>query len=249
MRTCVIIVILATGAALSFGDFLWTEDFTPNGYLTNSAEWAPYTGAGAGIGSPTNFGGMAWLGQGQEDDAAAQVFTAQAGDVFAGMDIRINLSASAPAYTFGFFTSTYILRDKWGFDGETGNKFTVNGYGYTGDTIHVTSAPLDENTTYRLVIYFDGTDDHRFWINPDGTDFDSPEGQFTEAISAPDGFFLRQGDAWSNGNADWGMGNLIVATTFSESIDAIPEPSSALLFGFALACLYAVRRRQCLREK
>ena len=77
---------------------------------------------------------------------------------------------------------------------------------------------LNVNQSYLITMMLDQANGiHSLWVDSDGSDEGSPDCTTTIVASAGnDGFFLRQGDNWDNGDSSWTVDDLITATTFAE---------------------------------
>lgn len=238
MKKVLISLMVALVAAAARADILVSDGFDYTGALTANG-WSAYSGADASI---TSDGSVASVGSGAEDINLA--FTAQgANATYAGFLLNIaSLPTSGSEYSFGFSDGT-AMESRWGINAIDSSTYSLVAYG-AGTSSLSTFGTFSTGTDYFLTLYMDGVDDHRLWVDSDGTNFASPDLQATAANADLDGFFLRQAGALDNGAASWTVDDLVVATTFDETIQAtaIPEPATMSLLG--LGALAMVLRRK-----
>lgn len=231
---------LVCAAAMSvYADVLYTFDFDSDGALTNNTSWRAYSGAD---GSLTNGGGQVWAGGvGAEDVGATNTYAAQSGLVYLGLDINVADGDLGASYIVGFLTGSSAMDGRVYVDGIDATTYRV---GISGNSTTPTYASdiLTYGSLYRIVAgYNNASDAHTLWINPTVGDEGTPDASITEAVAGDvNGFFIRQGDTWDNGDAQWSADNLVVATDFAS---VVPEPSTMLFMSLGLAAMTAYRRR------
>lgn len=240
---------IAVGCVLGWSasaDVLYTFDFSTDGRITNNLGWRAYSGAD---GSISNLSGSARVGFGNEDVGATNVYAAQAGLVYLGLDVTVNSRGSgAQEYTFGFLSGANTMAGRvfMSITNAAGGALPAGQFrlGLGGDSTAATLATnvLGLGTTYRIVVGYDNsTDAHSIWINPTALDEATPSLTITEAVTVnPNGFFLRQANTWGAGGASWNADNLVVATDFAS---VVPEPSTVLFLGLGFGVISACRRR------
>jgi hypothetical protein len=230
-------LLVASGMAIAAqATPIASDDFSVAGAITNNG-WVAFNGAD---GSITSDGSVATIGGGAEDIRLS--FADQGtGPTFASFVLNVSLMpATGSEYSFGFIDGS-TMESRFGLTSVgSGANFALTIYG-AGSTILGTSSTLDLDTDYLVAFYFDGVDNHRLWIDSDGTDFASPDLSATGANSGIDGVFIRQAGALDNGASTWTMDDLVVATTFAE---VIPEPASVGLMLIGMLGLRYARRRQ-----
>ena len=229
------LMVLGLAGAVSAA-LITTDDFSSSGALTNNG-WEAYNGAD---GSITSDGSVASVGSGAED--IRLVFADQGvGSTYASFILNVSsLPASGSEYSFGFIDGA-TMDARWGIVSEDSGK----GFGigsWVGTTLNNTFSGLSLNTDYMITMFYDGSSDHRLWVDSDGTDFASADLTETNNVGGGiDGIFIRQAGALDNGAAAWTMDDVVVATTFAE---VIPEPTTLALLGVAVGLLTVVRRRR-----
>lgn len=237
---------MATSVVVN-AEVLYTFDFSSNGRLTNNTSWRAYSGAD---GSITNDGSQAWIGAGAEDVGATNVYAAQSGLVYLGLDVRVNSRGSGgQEYTVGFLSGANTMAGRvfMSITNAGGGSLAAGlfrlGLGGDGTAATLATDVLSLGTTYRVVVgYNNATDTHSLWINPTGLDELTPTLTITEAVTAnPNGFFIRQANTWGSGGTSWNADNLVVATDFAS---VVPEPSTLAMFSLAAAALLRYRRRK-----
>lgn len=236
MKNLLIALVVLGLATAATATLLVSDTFSYTGALTNNG-WVAYSGADGTI---TSAGSVASVGSGAED--IRLVYAEQlASPVYAALTLRVGtLPSTGNEYCWGFSDGT-SMQSRWGIVVEGGGTaFGIGTYG-TGTALGPTYSGLSLNTDYIIAYYFDGVNDHRLWINPDGTDFSSPDLQ-TNAVPSPvgfDGVFIRQGGALDNGAASWTVDNVLVGTTYSDVV--IPEPGTIALISIGLG-MFLIRR-------
>ena len=204
----------ARSAVLTNDNFSYTGALTANG-------WFNYSGTGASISSD---GSVALIGTGAED-VRLPFADRLATPVFATFKLNVSaVSASGHAYTFGFIDAT-SMDSRWGFT-NAGTSFSLAAYG-AGSAVLTNSALLSTNTDYLITIYFDGVNNHRLWIDSDGTDFATPDLQVTVANSGIDGFFIRQASPYDGSTAGkWSADDLVIGTAFEDVVASATPPTN-----------------------
>jgi hypothetical protein len=227
-------------------ELLYSFSFDNDGLLAGQSNWTVYSGTGSTV---TNGGGSVWMGRGTEDVAATNVYAAQSGQVYLGLDVRVNTRGSGgQEYTFGFFSGANTMAGRvfMSITNDSGGVLPVGqfrlGLGGDGTVATLTSEVLNLGTTYRVVVgYNNATDLHTLWVNPSLLDEASPDLQISDAVSANvNGVFLRQANTWANNTALWSGDNLVVANDFAS---VVPEPGTLALMGIGLGGLAVARRR------
>jgi hypothetical protein len=236
MKKILVGLLMAGFATAASAEILVSDDFSYTGALTDN-EWIAYSGADASI---TSDGSVASIGSGAEDIRLA--FTDQtANPTYAGFMLNVaSLPASGAEYSFGFSDSS-TMDSRFGISVIDSTSYSLGIYG-TGSAAASTFGTFSTGTDYYITLYMDGVDNHRLWVDSDGTDFASPDLSTTATAAGVDGFFIRQAGAFDNGGADWSVGELVVATTFGETVQAIPEPATMSLLG--IGALAMVLRRK-----
>jgi len=229
------LMVISMAASYATADLLVSDNFSYVGALTANG-WSAYSGADASV---TANGSVAAIGSGAEDIRLA--FADQTtGPTYASLTLRvISLPTTGSEYSFGFTDST-TMESRFGIASESsGANFGLNIWGGSS-TVSNTFSGLSLSTDYRVTIYFDGVNNHRLWVNSDGTDFASPDLQALGVNNGIDSFFIRQAGALDVGAASWTIDDLVVGNTFA---DVVPEPTTISLLGAGLLGLSFLRRK------
>lgn len=226
---------LAQMAGHARATIIATEDFdAPNGTpVVDLTDWAAFSAADDSIVVQSN---MASIGSGQED-IELDFPDVTSGTVFFG--INVNVSDAAPSdYVMGFRDGGTLVARLFFDDVAGGFDIGVNTGSSPAGAFAGEMLALD--TDHYIVFSYDRMETVSAWVNPILADEGTPDVTFTNPDPHdPDAFFFRQGGGWDNGGAAWTADNLVVSTTFRE---AIPEPSSAILF--SLVGALCMRRRR-----
>jgi hypothetical protein len=220
-------------------EIIFSDDFSyPDGNLTDTANWAAHSGAGAKAIQVA--GGEITLEQSAgsgEDVSRLLGRTMSAGEIFRfSFDITVN--GTGPANTTYF---AHFKDDGTGFNARTfvaapsaGGDFTF-GIGETSGSTpdSLFSTDFSYGTTYRLFAQYDyDAGLSTMWIDDPSTTISSTSVDAMQGMSA---MAFRQ----STGNTTMVIDNLVV-----ESISAVPEPGSFAVLGLAAAGLVVRRRRK-----
>ncbi len=231
-KTLVAIAGICLGTIAAHSAVLVSDDFSYSGALTNNG-WAAYSGGDGSITSDTT---RARIGGGAEDIRLS--FADQlTGPTYASFTINVaTLPASGNEYAFGFIDGT-TMESRFGILSVGGTAFRLAAYGSGSTMLSTNNADLSLNTDYTVTYFFDGVNDHRLWIDSDGSDFTSPDAQATAANNGIDGVFIRQAGAMDNGDARWFMGNLIVGTAFADVTGEPPPATTNVKFSVSSAAI------------
>lgn len=233
--------IFATCLATSEATILITDAFPTDGNLVGTTPavggtWTNISGATTPL---VVTSGTLAIPNANAQDAASQFAAAQTGVIYAGFDLRLTTlpSLTAPgSYIAAFRDGTPSTGDYAGrffvrrVSGSPANEFQIGVSTFTGGLDDpgavIWSTNLTLNTEYRIVMGFDtSTDNTTLWVNPTSIASPSITSSDVHDVIAMDGFSFRS-SSQSHGAA--AIDDLIVATTFGE---AIPEPSTCLMFG------------------
>lgn len=271
-RTIAMLAALAAAAPLAQADILLTEDFSyaDGSLLTLSGNaWRNHSGSVP----MAVLGGQAVIDQGttatgREDlnrllstsfDPAVDNTTAIYGS------FSVNFSALPPApgsNTYGsyfFHLKSNAANEFYGriganIEGAAPGSFRIAVANESWSTANTVEYPLDLalNTTYTVAFKFDlATDKATLWIDPtsEASLSISAADPVTYAVGRIEAAALRQGTTGTSPN-DGAPGallidNLIIGTSFTESVTIVPEPSTWALLGLgATGLLLAARRRR-----
>ncbi|MGD9873203.1 MAG: PEP-CTERM sorting domain-containing protein [Kiritimatiellia bacterium] len=228
------LMVLGLASAAS-ASLITSDDFSYTGTVSNGG-WVGFSGAAM----PTVDGSTAIGGAGDGD--ARLVYADQgSGAVFASVNLNItDVGTSGNSYLFGFSDGT-LMEGRFGVQYVNASTYNIGVFG-AGTAPLGSTMTLNVNQSYLITMMLDQANGiHSLWVDSDGTDFATPDATTTIAASSGnDGFFLRQGDNWDNGDASWTVDNLVAATTFAE---VIPEPTTMALFGVAVGMLVLLRKR------
>lgn len=231
-RLLSVAMLVAIGmVASSQASVLVSNDFNFAGALTANG-WTAYSGAD---GSVTSDLSVAWVGGGAEDINTG--FTDQTvNPTYASFILKVaSLPSSGGDYCFGFTDGT-TMESRFGIAVTGGGTtFRLAAYGSGSTPVATSGTDLSLATDYTVVMYFDGVNDHRLWINPSSGSFATPDAQATAANSGMDGFFIRQAGVLDAGASSWSIDNVTVATTFGDLVSGAPVVTTNVKFSASAA--------------
>lgn len=241
--------VLAVSLLESQASILYKDSFDTytDGNLVGQGVWAAHSGAGN---KPVQVsGGAITLQQssGSGEDVNADVgATIGAGDTwYYAFDVSV--SGSSNSIYFAHF-----LQGSTSFEGRLfvtppnapGDDYTF-GLSGTSSTVQTTwGTDLTYGSTHRVVVSYDyDTMGVSLWVDPadQSSTSISDTGSFQDAVTA---IAFRQTSPGDTGSQV--IDNLVVATTFTEALTGVPEPSTlalAALGGFALLGFGLKRRK------
>jgi hypothetical protein len=245
-----VIVASAWIANCSTATLLLTDSFNTNGALvgttpgSGSGNWTNNTGTSGSLLVASN---KLVIQDDSTEDAYSAFSAAQSGDVYAAFTLNLassDLPSTAGTYFASFMNGTnYVGRLFSDTTSAASGKFRL---GVAGTSTAFTTnwgSDLSADVDYVIIMKFtqNGSNDAvTLWINPtdsSSTSITSTAGAFSTTVS---GFGFRQ--AASSG--DLAIDNLVVATTFSEALVAVPEPHEFALAIVGLLGLVAVGHKR-----
>ncbi len=232
---------LAVLAGSTSATVLLSDDFSyADGSLTSNAAWNNHSGT---PGDLLVSSGQAVVQHGIPSEDANTVFADQAaGTVYFGIDFRLDDLGTPIVGTdgeyFAHFNSGSFVSRLSIEQAQGSGDFAVGIATGSSSPDAQWATDLSFGTTYRATVAYDiDNDQAELWIDAASESDTSILGAVVPSSTTVSAFSLRQSD--SSANETIRVDNLIVATTFAETI---PETTSALLG--ALGLLTLLRRRR-----
>lgn len=237
--------LAATALVASSADatILINETFSyTDGSLVSNAAWDTHSGT---AGQVQVSSGAAILNPNSDTEDVNTVFgTVTAGSLYFAFDLNNSALTGTPDEYFAHFKDDGTdFTSRLHIDPATASgDYTLGISGSSSSPESVWATDLSLNTTYRIVVGFDfGTGVSTLWIDPSAVG-DTNIVSTADTVPDLESFAFRQS---GSGGEILNIDNLVVATTFTEALTGIPEPSSfAMIFGAAALGLAAARRRR-----
>jgi hypothetical protein len=232
---------VAVGMGMVEAATLIAEPFDQAGTMGTGvySSWSSVSGSGAQL----NVSATNGLEFGPSDRDYRRTFASQTGPVYFGIDIDPQtLPGSGSEYAFGLSDGGSYVGRFFLTSANSGNNYNL-GIGVNSSSATSTSTSNFGLEEQRIVGSYD----------PSNGEISMWAGSFVEGsplltvtgVTVPeiDGFNIRQGGAFDNGDSSIFMKGLVVSDDFASAV-AVPEPSMLALGGIGLmVALRGVRRR------
>ncbi|MGI9243799.1 MAG: PEP-CTERM sorting domain-containing protein [Verrucomicrobiales bacterium] len=217
-------------------------DYADGSLTTVSPDWSTHSGTAGQIQVSS---GMVTLTDSDSEDANRQMgISLTTGVIYAGFDFSVTAPAPAGGSDFEYFAhfgnGSTDFTSRMDVTAAVGAGDFTTGIAGGSSTAQATwPTDLTFDTNYRALIRYNRDNGiSTLWISP--ADESDPSIDSLEDFNDVSGFYFRQSN--SGVNETIMIDNLVVATTFTEALTGIPEPSAAILL--FLSSLLTLRRRR-----
>ena len=240
-----VMVGLLSAAGANASVIIYDNFDYPDGSLVPNGGWATHSGT---PGDLLVSDGKAVVQHGVPSEDANKAFAAALGSIYFGIDFSVSAPSPIPGTDNEYFAhfsdgGTFNFRGRLDVvPASGGGDFSVGIATSAGTADATWAADLTYGTTYRAIVKFDqDANQAQLWINAalesDTSILGADDADPGLSMTA---FCLRQSD--SDLNETVRVDGLVVGTTFSDVVTAVPEPSSLMLL--SLGGLVLILRRR-----